>query len=412
MEVRVQVNSQLAVGVAAGLVFGIFVAGHVRSVFQGKTFSQCLFGSIQKKKCPFAPSASPATSSSSSSSCCAKSTPAPKAPEDGNTVTTSDEERAEEREAFWFKEGLTEVFRVELALQEISFDARSSFQRVQVIRTNQFGRTLVMDGQTQSAEADEHIYHESLVHPAMLLHKNPKKVFIGGGGEFATAREVLRHESVERCVMVDIDEVACDICREQLPEWNGGAYEDSRFEVFYQDAKQWLEDTDETFDIVIMDICDPIEAGPGYKLYTNEFYNFVQTKLNPGGIFVTQSGPGAVYNAKEECFTVIHSTLRSAFDVVIPYAVDVPSFGCNWGFNLAFAAEGDAAEAKKAALNRDVDEFNQEIEKRIKGGMKGMRFLDGTAFRGLTGLPKEIRQHCEEEDRVMTIDNPVFMYSS
>ncbi|GBG26905.1 Spermidine synthase [Hondaea fermentalgiana] len=402
MEVRLQVSSQLAAGALAGVVVGAAASGGLRIVAtRGREWvSKTLFG--------------PSSSGGKKAQASAKPTrPAASTTEDIATVTEEEEEeRAEERDAFWFKEGLTEDFRVELALQNISFDARSTFQRVQVIETTQFGRTLVMDGQTQSAEADEHIYHESLVHPAMLLHKSPKKVFIGGGGEFATAREVLRHSSVERCVMIDIDEVACDICRKQLPEWNGGAYEDPRFHVKYKDALRWLEDTEETFDVIIMDICDPIEAGPGYKLYTNEFYEYVQKhRLNEGGILVTQSGPGAVYNAQKECFTVIHSTLRSAFDVVVPYAVDVPSFGCNWGFNLAFKSSDPEAD-KRDVLNRDVEEFNNEIEKRIKGGMDGMRFLDGLAWRGISGLPKEIRQQCEEEDRVMTIDNPVFMFAS
>mmetsp|Transcript_8132 Transcript_8132/g.9807 ORF Transcript_8132/g.9807 Transcript_8132/m.9807 type:complete len:297 (+) Transcript_8132:1-891(+) len=294
------------------------------------------------------------------------------------------------------------------------FDSRSSFQRVQVVETEQFGKTLVMDGQTQSAEADEHVYHESLVHPALLMHPNPEAVYIGGGGEFATAREVLRHKTVKRCVMVDIDKVACDICREQLPEWNAGAYEDSRFHIEYRDAKAWLEEHDEKFDVIILDICDPIEAGPGYKLYTQEFYNFLKTRLNDNGVVVTQSGPGAVYNAKEECFTVIHNTLKSSFKCVLPYAVDVPSFGCNWGFNMAFynaetqKGEEAAAGYRDQILNKPIQEIDEAIASRIEGSLK---FLDGLSFRGILGIPKTIRESCDTEDRVMTIDNPVFMYA-
>lgn len=71
-------------------------------------------------------------------------------------------------------------------------------------------QTLVLDGKTQSAQFDEPIYHECLTHPAMLMHPAPKRVFIGGGGELATAREVVRHASVEKCVMVDIDEKVRD----------------------------------------------------------------------------------------------------------------------------------------------------------------------------------------------------------
>uniref|UniRef100_A0A7S2SB40 thermospermine synthase n=1 Tax=Mucochytrium quahogii TaxID=96639 RepID=A0A7S2SB40_9STRA len=401
MEVSFRVNSSFTAGVVAGCALGAAVVGHVAgkvdlgvlcpAVVGGCTAGrkkQTRSADVVKTECPVFVQES-------------------KQCDEGKGV---EEERANEVDAFWFTEGLTEVFRVHLAMKSILFDARSDFQRVQVIETEQFGRTLVMDGQTQSAKADEHIYHESLVHPAMLLHENPKSVFIGGGGEFATAREILRHKSVEKCVMVDIDKVACDICREQLPEWNDGAYEDPRFSIEYTDAKKWLEDTEEKFDVIIMDICDPIEAGPGYKLYTSEFYNFLHSRLNPGGIFVTQSGPGAVYNAQNECFTVIHNTLQTAFDVVIPYSVDIPSFGCNWGFNLGFRSSSPEA-AKQNVLDSNIEEFNAQIEKRIMGGSCTLKFLDGLAFRGIVGIPKEIRQQCIDEDRVMTIDNPVFMYS-
>ena len=326
-------------------------------------------------------------------------------------VDGGEDSGVEAREAFWFEENLTPVFSVKLGLLAITFEARSAFQRVQVIETAQFGRTLVMDGQTQSAEADEHIYHESLVHPAMLLHPNPKRVYIGGGGEFATAREVLRHASVEKCIMVDIDKVACDICREQLPEWNGGAYEDPRFEVHYTDAKQWLEDRpEEKFDVIVLDICDPIEAGPAYKLYTQEFYQFLKSRLNDNGVVVTQSGPGAVYNAKEECFTVIHNTIKSVFPNVVPYTTDVPSFGCNWGFNMAIVNQQEALEAEAATnvLEMPIKDIDQRIKERIQTELK---FLDGVSFKGLVGIPKNIREACLEETRVMTVDNPVFMYA-
>ena len=92
-----------------------------------------------------------------------------------------------------------------MRLKGLRYDAQSPFQRVQVIETVPFGTTLVLDGKTQSAKNDEFVYHETLVHPAMLLHGSPKRVYIGGGGELATARECLKHKSVEQVVMVDLD---------------------------------------------------------------------------------------------------------------------------------------------------------------------------------------------------------------
>jgi spermidine synthase len=292
------------------------------------------------------------------------------------------------------------------SLQSITFEAKSPFQNVQIINTNTFGKTLVLDGKTQSAKSDEVIYHESLVHPALLAHPNPKTVYIGGGGEFATAREILRHTSVEKVVMVDIDELVCNICRKEMPEWADGAFEDPRLEVYYTDAHAFLKQYEGTFDVIIMDIADPIEAGPGYVLYTKEFYEYAQTKLNKGGFFVTQSGPGASYNW-DECFSSIYSTLKTGFNTVLPYTVDIPSFGCVWAFTMATNVEGDAEKAKQAIIQRSIEETNSLIAKRIP---KELKFYDGISHLGLFGVPKPVRDGLDTEKRVITVDNPVFMY--
>lgn len=318
---------------------------------------------------------------------------------------------------FWFTEDVTPDLRMQMRLSGIHFEARSEFQRVQVIETV-WGKTLVLDGKSQSAKFDEFIYHECLVHPAMLLHGSAKRVFVGGGGELATTREVLRHSGVERCVMVDLDEVVVDICKEKLPEWGAGCTEDPRLEVVCTDAYKWLKEHDETFDVIIMDIADPIEAGPGYVLYTKEFYEFALTKLNPGGVIVTQSGPGDVHN-HGECFTTIHSTLRSAFECVCGYTASVPSFGSNWAFNVAWKARGregarlaaGADTVSEAALrHRTAEETDRLIDANIKGGSDALRFLDGVAHHGIFGLPKPIRQALERETTVATVDNPPSMY--
>lgn len=286
-----------------------------------------------------------------------------------------------------------------------------------------------------------HCYRELLILRwiCRLAHPNPKNVFIGGGGEFATAREVMRHNSVEKCVMVDIDKVACDVCREQLPEWNGGAYEDPRFEVYYEDAKAWLENSEIKFDVIIMDICDPIEAGPGICLYELEFYQWAAAnKLNPGGTLVTQSGVGSVLVGETqqsdfssihscslqnppqnttECFTVIYQTLQKAFDNVVPYTADIPSFGFNWGFNLAFNNEAAVAiKAKEAGQDpaaafqeTTVKEIDDAIVSRIKGGAD-LRFMDGVSYRGVMGVPKPVRKALAEEKRVISKDNHVYSY--
>eukprot|EP00752_Nemacystus_decipiens_P004256 g3887.t1 len=305
--------------------------------------------------------------------------------------------------SFWFHEDVSADLELRSRLNKIMFNGASDFQHIQVVETAPFGKTLVLDGKTQSAQLDEFIYHETLVHPAMLAHPDPKRVYIGGGGELATAREVLRHKSVEKCVMVDLDKLVVDTSRDVLPEWGAGVLDDPRLDLHYTDAHAFLRENDDMYDVIIMDIADPIEAGPGYILYTQEFYKFATTRLSPGGVLVTQSGAAAVH-LKDECFTVIHKTLKSVFEHVSMSVADVPSFGCCWGFNLASNASFFATEDYR---RKEPSATDADIEARIEGRL---RFYDGITHGGLFGVPKWLRAAIEEEERIMTIANPVFMY--
>ena len=96
---------------------------------------------------------------------------------------------------------LVQLYRIE----EVLYRGRTKFQSIQIIRTVSFGKCLVLDDKIQSTEVDEFTYHEALVQPAMITHPGPETVFIAGGGEGATLREVLSHGTVKRVVMVDID---------------------------------------------------------------------------------------------------------------------------------------------------------------------------------------------------------------
>ena len=122
----------------------------------------------------------------------------------------------------WYLETICPDLAVMLQVREVLYSGKTAFQKVEVLDSSVFGRSLVLDGKTQSTERDEHIYHEALVHPPMLLHPNPRSVFIAGGGEGASLREVLAHKSVERAVMLDLDREVVEICRRFLPNPSPG----------------------------------------------------------------------------------------------------------------------------------------------------------------------------------------------
>src|SRR5918911_4353844 len=219
------------------------------------------------------------------------------------------------------------------AVTQVILHQQTEFQTLDVVDTIAHGRALFLDNKIQSAELDEFIYHEALVHPAMILAQAPRTVFIAGGGEGATLREVLRHRSVERVIMVDIDAAAVQACRDYLPQWHQGAYDDPRLTLLHADARQVLADSQDRFDAIIVDITDPLAGGPSYRLFTREFYELVAARLTPRGALAVQaeSTDIGVWDAH---LAVVH-TVRQVFPHVAPYRAHVPSFGESWGFLVA-----------------------------------------------------------------------------
>lgn len=159
----------------------------------------------------------------------------------------------------------------QFGVKEVLLSKQTAFQHVTILDTHEYGKMLVIDGRTQSAEDDEHIYHECLVHPALTAHPEPRRVLIIGGGEGATLREVLRHPSIARVVMVDIDRKVVEQCQKLLLEWHEGTFDDPRLELVFANGKEFIARTTERFDVVIIDVCDVLEDGPALALYTERF---------------------------------------------------------------------------------------------------------------------------------------------
>jgi len=179
------------------------------------------------------------------------------------------------------------------------------------------------------------MYHEALVQPALCAHPHPSKVFIGGGGEGATLREVMKHSSVTVGTMCDIDEEVVALCKQHLPTHHKGSFDDARAELVFTDAKAYVE-ANGPWDVIILDLADPLECGPAFALYTQEFYRTCLDKLTPHGILVTQAGPCDLTTCRD-VFTPVYATLRSVFPHVFPYGIYIPSFGHEWGFVLVRA---------------------------------------------------------------------------
>jgi len=242
---------------------------------------------------------------------------------------------------------------------------RTRFQEYTIAEGEHFGRLLFLDGYLQSAAADEHMYHEALAQPAMLLHPAPRRVLILGGGEGATLREVLRHRGVERAVMVDIDEELVSLCSEHLAGMSAGAFFDPRAQVVFDDAFDWVTRCDARFDVILLDLTVPGEGALADRFFSAEFLTAVRTLLAPGGVGAIQSGRACPWSSG-----VVGGVLRTLLTPLgdaRTYTPNVPSFCVDWAFTLfadrtiAFSMARVEREARALGLSYYDAETHQRM---------------------------------------------------
>jgi spermidine synthase len=213
----------------------------------------------------------------------------------------------------------------------IVFSASSPYQRI-VVTNGKAGHRLFLNGNLQFAERDEYRYHEALVHPAMAAHGAPKKVAVLGGGDGMAVREILKYTSVESITLVELDPTMTRLFAEQptLARLNAGALASPKLKIVNTDAFQWLDKTDEVFDVIVVDFPDPTNFSIG-KLYSNSFYALLDRRLAASGYAVIQTTSPLV--ARQSFWTVVQ-TIESVGLRATPYHAHVPSFG-EWGFVIA-----------------------------------------------------------------------------
>ncbi len=296
----------------------------------------------------------------------------------------------------WFTERFTPHESHSHRFKKTLIQTRTKFQNAILADSHSFGRCLILDGEMQSAQLDEFIYHECLVQPAMALHSNPKDILILGGGEGATVREILRHPGVERVTMVDIDGEVVEFCKEYLTEWHQGTLSHKKTRLIIGDAREFVLQQNETFDIILSDLPTPIEGGPAYQLYTVEFYRQMLKRLRPGGIFIAQAGSGSLVQL--HFHAVLFNTLRQVFKVVRPFYAFVPSFDVPWAFLICTQK---ADPLKMSAV---------QVDRRIGRKKNALKFYDGMTHEGLFNIPKYLRQRLAKEKGVISEKKPVFFF--
>lgn len=262
----------------------------------------------------------------------------------------------------WFSETLYPDFHQAFEVSRVLYEGQSGFQGIVVFENPRFGRVLVLDGVIQTTERDEFCYHEMITHVPIVAHGAAKRVLVIGGGDGGCLREALKHP-VEKATMVELDDTVVKLCREFMPSLSAGAFDDPRTDLRFMDGIRFMAETDETFDVIIVDSTDPI--GPGEVLFTEEFYRDCCRCLTERGILVTQSGV-TFMQADEAAGT--YQRMRGLFADAALYVTQVPTYTAGF-MTLGWGARSPAPrntpveelERRVAALDLDTRYYSARV---------------------------------------------------
>lgn len=230
----------------------------------------------------------------------------------------------------WFTELENPGHGKTMTVNKLLVDKRSPYQRITIFDNDSVGRVFLLDDAIMLTERDEFIYHEMLVHPALLAHPDPRRVLVVGGGDGGILREVVRHGEVEEAQLCEIDAEVIELSRQFLP-FTAVGLDHPKATVKVGDALEHIRSHRASFDIIIVDSTDPVGMAEG--LFRNPFYEDVKRALKPGGIMVQQT-ESPLYEI--DWWTRIYQELTASFPKVECYGACVPMYpGAFWTFGFA-----------------------------------------------------------------------------
>ncbi len=234
--------------------------------------------------------------------------------------------------------------------EDILYTEQSPYQRIDVFRTRTFGNAMALDGCWMVTDRENHFYHEMMSHPALLSHPDPRDVVIIGGGDCGTLREVLKHDSVQRVVQIELDERVTRVAETWFPtlcERN----DDPRAELLFEDGIAWMERNGPgSADIIIVDCTDPV--GPAAGLYDVPFFRTCHNALRPGGILIQQSESPLLH---QDLLATLRARLPIAgFDAVRHVFFPQPCYPSGWWSATMARRDGDLNRFRASAAD-EVD---------------------------------------------------------
>lgn len=263
--------------------------------------------------------------------------------------------------AFWHTDYHSPHRGLTFEAEAVLHSEQSAFQKIEVLQTPAFGKVLLLDGVLMLTETDEFTYHEMLAHPALFSHPDPQKVLIIGGGDCGTLTRVLQHSSVSRVLMVELDERVTRVSNRFFPEL-ATAVDDPRAELLFADGIGFVRDTEERFDVILIDSTDPV--GPAEGLFRAPFFADCHRALNPYGILCLQSESPWIPELGK-VIGEVHRDLRSLFPLVKAYCAAIQTYQAGlWLFQLASTLHDPLAPEVGTRINRaglETRYYNREL---------------------------------------------------
>ncbi len=265
----------------------------------------------------------------------------------------------------WFNEEFKEEdnlaigARTSLKIKRSLFRGESKYQKIEILETEDFGNLMLLDDIIMLTEKNEFSYHEMISHIPIFAHPNPKRVLIIGGGDGGTAREVIKHDSIDECVLVEIDEMIIAKSIEYFPKVST-AFNNPKLNLIIDDGIKYLKENKNSFDVIIIDSTDPI--GPAKGLFTLEFYQNVFESLIGDGIMCAQAETPYFYkDIQKELF----GKLKSIFPFVTMFLSHVPFYPSGtWSFAFSskkYTEKSNPRWNDMKKMESSLEYFNREI---------------------------------------------------
>lgn len=229
----------------------------------------------------------------------------------------------------WFTEQQADNLCISCAVKDVLHREKTKYQELEVLDTYVWGRMLVLDGAIQTTIEDEFVYHEMITHVPLNTHPNPKRVLVIGGGDGGTIREIVKHDTVEKATLVEIDERVIEAAKKYLPEISVALTGNPRVEVLIEDGIKHVQEKENYYDVIIVDSTDPV--GPAVGLFSKDFYASIHKALKDEGIFVAQT-ESIFYN--KQLISRVYKDVSSLFPITKIYLASVPTYPAGWCFTL------------------------------------------------------------------------------